>query len=271
MRLSKTRAIDFRVSTCPTLFGEKIVCVFSIPRRPCWASIHWAMSPSRRALPQVSREAPGHDPGDRPHRPGKTVSLYTGLNILNNEDTNISTAEDPAEINLPGVTRSMSTTRSASPSPPHCAPSCVRIRTSSWSAKSVTWRPRRSPSRPRKRSPRDVHAAHQRCAADADASGGHGREALRHRHFRQPDHCAAPGAPAVLACKPRRCSAEALLKEGFQEDDVRPASIFGPKGCTACTDGYKGRCGIYQVMPVTEALAASSWPAAVPSTSTIRR
>ena len=104
MRLSKNRAIDFRVSTCPTLFGEKIVMRILDPAQAQlgidslgYESFQKDLYMKYLAKPQGMILVTG------PTGSGKTVSLYTGLNILNNEDTNISTAEDPSEINLPGV------------------------------------------------------------------------------------------------------------------------------------------------------------------------
>ncbi len=104
MKLSKNRAIDFRVSTCPTLFGEKIVLRILDPAQAMlgidslgYESFQKDLYTKYLAKPQGMILVTG------PTGSGKTVSLYTGLNILNREDTNISTAEDPAEINLPGV------------------------------------------------------------------------------------------------------------------------------------------------------------------------
>ncbi len=104
MRLSKNRAIDFRVSTCPTLFGEKIVLRILDPAQAALGIDSLGYEPFQKDLyikylakPQGMILVTG------PTGSGKTVSLYTGLHILNREDTNISTAEDPAEINLPGV------------------------------------------------------------------------------------------------------------------------------------------------------------------------
>src|ERR1700727_2909770 len=104
MRLSKTRAIDFRVSSCPTLYGEKIVLRILDPSQAMlgiealgYESFQKDLYLKHLAKPQGMILVTG------PTGSGKTVSLYTGLNILNREDLNISTAEDPAEINLPGV------------------------------------------------------------------------------------------------------------------------------------------------------------------------
>ncbi|HTX05862.1 MAG TPA: ATPase, T2SS/T4P/T4SS family, partial [Steroidobacteraceae bacterium] len=104
MKLSKTRAIDFRVSTCPTLFGEKIVMRILDPSQAMLGIDSLGYEPFQRELYQKFLAKPqGMILVTGPTGSGKTVSLYTGLNILNREDTNISTAEDPAEINLPGV------------------------------------------------------------------------------------------------------------------------------------------------------------------------
>src|SRR5579883_3097199 len=104
MKLSKNRAIDFRVSTCPTLFGEKIVMRILDPSQAMLGIDSLGYEPFQRELYQRFLAKPqGMILVTGPTGSGKTVSLYTGLNILNREDTNISTAEDPAEINLPGV------------------------------------------------------------------------------------------------------------------------------------------------------------------------
>jgi len=104
MRLSKNRAIDFRVNTCPTLFGEKIVLRILDPSSAKLGIDALGYDPEQKALYQKHLDKPyGMILVTGPTGSGKTVSLYTGLNILNTEDRNISTAEDPAEINLPGI------------------------------------------------------------------------------------------------------------------------------------------------------------------------
>ena len=259
MKLSKTRAIDFRVSTCPTLFGEKIVCRILDPSQAMLGIDSLGYEPFQREIYLKNLAKPqGMILVTGPTGSGKTVSLYTGLNILNREDTNISTAEDPAEINLPGVNQvnvnnkvGLTFAARAARVP---APGSGRRHGRR------NPRPRDGGNRHQGRADRplgDVHAAHQRRAADAHASRRHGREALRHRDLGQPDHRAAPGAPAVLAVqgasstfRPKRCSRKASRKPTCKAG----IKIYGAKGCSACTDGYKGRCGIYQVMPVTEAL-----------------
>ncbi len=104
MRLSKNRAIDFRVSTCPTLFGEKVVTRILDPSSAMLGIDALGYEPVQRELYLKYLAKPqGMILVTGPTGSGKTVSLYTGLNILNTEDCNISTAEDPAEINLPGI------------------------------------------------------------------------------------------------------------------------------------------------------------------------
>src|SRR5210317_1436399 len=104
MRLSKNRAIDFRVNTCPTLFGEKIVLRILDPSSAKLGIEMLGYEDDQRALYEKHLAKPyGMILVTGPTGSGKTVSLYTGLNILNTDDRNISAAEDPAEINLPGI------------------------------------------------------------------------------------------------------------------------------------------------------------------------
>ena len=104
MKISKNRAIDFRVSTCPTLFGEKIVMRILDPSSAMLGIDALGYEPFQKKLYMDCLARPhGMILVTGPTGSGKTVSLYTGLNILNTEDTNISTAEDPVEIMLPGI------------------------------------------------------------------------------------------------------------------------------------------------------------------------
>jgi type IV pilus assembly protein PilB len=258
MKLSKTRAIDFRVSTCPTLFGEKIVCRILDPSQAMLGIDSLGYEPFQReiylkylAKPQGMILVTG------PTGSGKTVSLYTGLNILNKEDTNISTAEDPAEINLPGVNQVN-----------------VNNKVGLTFAAALRAFLRQDPDVVMVGEIRDLETAEIAIKA---AQTGHLVMSTLHTNdapqtlTRLVDMGVKPYAIAtsvslIIAQRLARrlCSqckalvdvpAEALLKEGFQEADVRAGmKIYGPKGCSNCTDGYKGRCGIYQVMPVTEGM-----------------
>jgi len=258
MKLSKTRAIDFRVSTCPTLFGEKIVCRILDPSQAMLGIDSLGYEPFQREIYLKNLAKPqGMILVTGPTGSGKTVSLYTGLNILNREDTNISTAEDPAEINLPGVNQVN-----------------VNNKVGLTFAAALRAFLRQDPDVVMVGEIRDLETAEIAIKA---AQTGHLVMSTLHTNdapqtlTRLVDMGVKPYAIAtsvslIIAQRLARrlCSqckaivdvpAEALLKEGFLEADVRAGiKIFGPKGCQACTDGYKGRVGIYQVMPVTEAL-----------------
>ncbi len=131
MKISKNRAIDFRVSTCPTLFGEKIVMRILDPSSAMLGidALGYEAFQKKLYLDCLARPH-GMILVTGPTGSGKTVSLYTGLNILNTEDTNISTAEDPVEIMLPGINQVQHQPEGRPDlSPAPCAPSCARIRT----------------------------------------------------------------------------------------------------------------------------------------------
>jgi type IV pilus assembly protein PilB len=258
MKLSKTRAIDFRVSTCPTLFGEKIVCRILDPSQAMLGIDSLGYEPFQREIYLKNLAKPqGMILVTGPTGSGKTVSLYTGLNILNREDTNISTAEDPAEINLPGVNQVN-----------------VNNKVGLTFAAALRAFLRQDPDVVMVGEIRDLETAEIAIKA---AQTGHLVMSTLHTNdapqtlTRLVDMGVKPYAIAtsvslIIAQRLARrlCSqckaimdipAEALLKEGFQESDVRAGlKIYSAKGCSACTDGYKGRVGIYQVMPVTEAL-----------------
>jgi type IV pilus assembly protein PilB len=258
MKLSKTRAIDFRVSSCPTLFGEKIVCRILDPSSAMLGIDALGYEPFQREIYLKNLAKPqGMILVTGPTGSGKTVSLYTGLNILNREDTNISTAEDPAEINLPGVNQVN-----------------VNNKVGLTFASALRAFLRQDPDVVMVGEIRDLETAEIAIKA---AQTGHLVLSTLHTNdapqtlTRLVDMGVKPYAIAtsvslIIAqrlarklcsqCKaPVEIPAEALLKEGFQEADVKAGiKVYGPKGCSACSDGYKGRCGIYQVMPVTEAI-----------------
>jgi type IV pilus assembly protein PilB len=258
MRLSKTRAIDFRVSTCPTLFGEKIVLRILDPSSAMLGIEALGYEPFQKdiylrylAKPQGMILVTG------PTGSGKTVSLYTGLNILNKEDTNISTAEDPAEINLPGVNQVN-----------------VNNKVGLTFAAALRAFLRQDPDVVMVGEVRDLETAEIAIKA---AQTGHLVMSTLHTNdapqtlTRLIDMGVKPYAIAtsvslIIAQRLARrlCSsckqlvdvpAEALRKEGFSEADISAGiKIYVAKGCSNCADGYKGRLGIYQVMPVTETI-----------------
>jgi type IV pilus assembly protein PilB len=259
MRLSKTRAIDFRVSSCPTLYGEKIVLRILDPSQAMlgidalgYESFQKELYLKHLARPQGMILVTG------PTGSGKTVSLYTGLNILNREDTNISTAEDPVEINLPGVNQVN-----------------VNNKVGLNFASALRAFLRQDPDVVMVGEIRDLETAEIAMKA---AQTGHLVLSTLHTNdapktlTRLVDMGVKPYAIAtsvglVIAqrlarrlcaqCKqPIDVPAEALRKEGFPDSDlVNGLKLYGPKGCGSCTDGYKGRVGIYQVMEVSQELA----------------
>ena len=259
MKLSKNRAIDFRVSTCPTLFGEKIVLRILDPAQAMLGIDSLGYEPFQKDLYMKNLAKPqGMILVTGPTGSGKTVSLYTGLNILNREDTNISTAEDPAEINLPGVNQVN-----------------VNAKVGLTFAAAMRAFLRQDPDVIMVGEIRDLETAEIAIKA---AQTGHLVLSTLHTNdapqtlTRLTDMGVKPYAIAtsvslIIAqrlarrlcshCKqPMEIPAEALRKEGFSEADVAAGmKIFAPKGCESCTDGYKGRCGIYQVLPVTDAIA----------------
>ena len=259
MKLSKNRAIDFRVSTCPTLFGEKTVMRILDPSQAMLGIDSLGYEPFQRELYTKFLAKPqGMILVTGPTGSGKTVSLYTGLNILNREDTNISTAEDPAEINLPGVNQVN-----------------VNAKVGLTFAAAMRAFLRQDPDVIMVGEIRDLETAEIAIKA---AQTGHLVLSTLHTNdapqtlTRLVDMGVKPYAIAtsvslIIAqrlarrlcshCKqPMEVPREALLKEGFQETDVAAGlRIYAPKGCSNCTDGYKGRVGIYQVLPVTDSIA----------------
>ena len=256
MRISKNRAIDFRVSTCPTLFGEKIVARILDPSSAMLGIDALGYEPAQKDLYMKALAQPhGMILVTGPTGSGKTGSLYTGLNILNKEDTNISTAEDPAEINLPGVNQVN-----------------VNPKVGLTFASALRAFLRQDPDVIMVGEIRDLETAEIAIKA---AQTGHLVLSTLHTNdapktlTRLIDMGVKPYAIAtsvslIIAqrlarklcnnCKqPIEMPAEALLKEGFTEEEVASGlKIYKPVGCSQCTDGYKGRTGLYQVMPVTE-------------------
>ncbi len=259
MKLSKNRAIDFRVSTCPTLFGEKIVMRILDPAQAQlgidslgYEAFQKDLYTKFLAKPQGMILVTG------PTGSGKTVSLYTGLNILNREDTNISTAEDPAEINLPGVNQVN-----------------VNPKVGLTFASAMRAFLRQDPDVIMVGEIRDLETAE--IAIKASQTGHLVLSTLHTNDAPQTltrlvdmgvkPYAIATSVSLIIAqrlarrlcshCKqPLDIPREALIKEGFKEDEVTGGlKIFAPKGCGNCTDGYKGRVGIYQVLPITEAIA----------------
>jgi type IV pilus assembly protein PilB len=256
MRISKNRAIDFRVSTCPTLFGEKIVMRILDPSSAMLGIDALGYEPFQKQLYMECLARPhGMILVTGPTGSGKTVSLYTGLNILNTEDTNISTAEDPVEIMLPGVNQVN-----------------INPKVGLTFAGALRAFLRQDPDVIMVGEIRDLETAEIALKA---AQTGHLVLSTLHTNdapktlTRLVDMGVKPYAIAtsvslIIAqrlarrlcntCKaPTKIPAEALKKEGFADEEIANGlQVFHAVGCGNCTDGYKGRMGIYEVMPVSE-------------------
>ena len=258
LKVGPDRVIDFRVSTLPTLFGEKIVIRILDP------------SSAKRGI-----DALGYEPEEKAHllkaisRPygmilvtgptgsGKTVSLYTCLNILNKPGVNIATAEDPSEINLPGVNQ-------------------VNVNDKAGLTFAVALKSflRQDPDIIMVGEIRDLETADISIKA---AQTGHLVLSTLHTNdapttlTRMRNMGIAPFniASSVILITAQRlarrlcpqCKApadiphEALLEAGYADDEIDGSWVpYKPVGCSACNNGYKGRVGIYQVMPITEEL-----------------
>ena len=257
MRLSKNRAIDFRVNTCPTLFGEKIVLRILDPSSAKLGIDALGYEEAQKEMYLKHLNKPyGMILVTGPTGSGKTVSLYTGLNILNTVDRNISTAEDPAEINLPGINQVN-----------------VNPKVGLTFATSLKAFLRQDPDVIMVGEIRDLETAEIAIKA---AQTGHLVLSTLHTNdapktmTRLVDMGVKPYAIAtsvslIIAqrlarrlcdnCKEvKDIPREALEKEGFDPEDLEKLTVFGPKGCKSCNEGYKGRLGIFQVMEVSETM-----------------
>ena len=257
--LSKSKAIDFRVSTLPTLYGEKIVMRILDPSSAMLGVDALGYEPDQKA---ALLDAVGRPYGmilvTGPTGSGKTVSLYTCLNLLNKPGVNISTAEDPAEINLPGVNQ-------------------VNVNEKAGLTFAFALRAflRQDPDIIMVGEIRDIETAEISIKA---AQTGHLVLSTLHTNDapstleRLKNMGVAPFniassvimitaqrlARRLCTCKqPVDIPIEALVSAGFAEEDLDGSwQPYGPKGCERCKgSGYKGRLGIYQVMPISEEIA----------------
>lgn len=254
--LSKNRAIDFRVSTLPTLYGEKIVMRILDPASAQMGIEALGYEPDQKELLLNAVQRPyGMVLVTGPTGSGKTVSLYTCLNILNKPGVNIATAEDPAEINLPGVNQVN-----------------VNDKAGLTFASALRAFLRQDPDIIMVGEIRDLETADIAIKA---AQTGHMVLSTLHTNdapstlTRLMNMGVAPFniassvimitaqrlARRLCSCKqPANIPQEALLRAGFREADLDGSwQPYRAVGCELCKNtGYKGRVGIYQVMPITE-------------------
>ncbi len=257
MKLSKSKAIDFRVNTLPTLWGEKIVMRILDPSSAQMGIDALGYEEDQKELyMNALRQPQGMILVTGPTGSGKTVSLYTGLNILNTVDVNISTAEDPVEINLEGINQ-------------------VNVNPKQGMDFSQALRAflRQDPDIIMVGEIRDLETAEIAIKA---AQTGHmvmstlhtnsAAETLtRLRNMGVPAFNIATSVNLIIAQRLARklCNSckkeidvprEVLLREGFPEQKLGTFKIYGPVGCDNCKGGYKGRVGIYEVVKNTPSL-----------------
>jgi len=257
MALSKKRAIDFRVNSCPTLFGEKVVLRILDPTSAQLGIDMLGYEQEQKNLYMENLNKPyGMILVTGPTGSGKTVSLYTGLNILNTADRNISTCEDPVEINLAGINQ--------------CNMNPKAGLTFATALRAFL---RQDPDIIMVGEIRDLETAEIAIKA---AQTGHMVMSTLHTNdapqtltrlanMGVPPYNIASSVNLIIAQRLARrlCNScrkqvdiprEALLEEGFREEELGELTLYGAVGCELCADGYKGRVGIYQVMPVSEAI-----------------
>ena len=260
MKLSKTKAIDFRVNTLPTLWGEKIVLRILDPSQAKLGIDVLGYEEDQKQLYLEALEQPqGMILVTGPTGSGKTVSLYTGLNILNTTERNISTAEDPAEINLEGINQVN-----------------VNNKVGLGFAEALRAFLRQDPDVIMVGEIRDLETANIAIKA---AQTGHlvlstlhtnsAAETLtRMMNMGVPAFNIATSVSLIIAqrlgrrlcssCKqPADVPKDVLLKEGFTQEQIDTGfTLYRPKGCDKCNGGYKGRVGIYEVVKITDELAS---------------
>lgn len=257
MRLSKSKSIDFRVNTLPTLWGEKVVIRILDPSSAQMGIDALGYEPEQKELYMAALKQPqGMILVTGPTGSGKTVSLYTGLNILNTVDINISTAEDPVEINMEGINQVN-----------------VNPRQGLDFAQALRSFLRQDPDVIMVGEIRDLETAEIAIKA---AQTGHlvlstlhtnsAAETLTRLHnMGIPGFNIATSVSLIIAqrlarklcnhCKkPIEVPREALIKEGFPEERIGSFTIYEPVGCDHCNSGYKGRVGIYEVVKNTPEL-----------------
>jgi len=259
MKLSKSRAIDFRVNTLPTMFGEKIVLRILDPTSAQMGIDALGYDEIQKKLYMDALSRPqGMILVTGPTGSGKTVSLYTGLGILNTPERNISTAEDPVEINMEGVNQVL-----------------VNNKVGLNFAEALRSFLRQDPDVIMVGGIRDLETAEIAIKA---AQTGHlvlstlhtnsaAETITRMLNMGVPAFNIAASVSLIIAQRLARrlckvCATpetdiplDALRELGFTDELLASANIKRPVGCNACKDGYKGRVGIYEVVRLTKSIA----------------
>ncbi len=256
LNLSKTKSIDFRVSTCPTLFGEKIVMrILDGSAAKMGIDMLGYEPPQKKLFLDAIHKPYGMVLVTGPTGSGKTVSLYTALNILNVDGSNISTVEDPVEIRVNGINQVQQNERQGM--------------TFAAALRSFL---RQDPDIIMVGEIRDLETAEIGIKA---AQTGHMVLSTLHTNSapetvsRLANMGIAPfnivsAVSLIIAqrlgrrlhdCKQiGEYTPEVLIKSGYSEEDSKTMKLYDAIGCRKCTEGYKGRVGVYQVMPISDSI-----------------
>ncbi|GLR63109.1 type IV-A pilus assembly ATPase PilB [Marinospirillum insulare] len=258
LKISKTRSLDFRVNTLPTLWGEKLVLRILDASSAKLGIEQLGFDADQRELYEQALAKPqGMILVTGPTGSGKTVSLYTGLNILNTTERNISSAEDPVEINMEGINQVN-----------------VNAKVGLTFASALRAFLRQDPDVVMVGEIRDLETAEIAIKA---AQTGHLVLSTLHTNSASatinrlmnmgiPTYNLAASLQLIIAQRLARklcekCKApcdtpkQVLLNLGFTEEELSNNTIYKAVGCSQCTSGYKGRSGIYEVVKITDALA----------------
>jgi type IV pilus assembly protein PilB len=259
LALSKKKSIDFRVSTLPTMWGEKIVMrILDSSSAMLGIDMLGYEAEQKKIYTEALAQPQGMILVTGPTGSGKTVSLYTGLNILNTEERNISTAEDPVEINLEGINQVQINNRAGL-----TFPSALRSFL------------RQDPDIVMVGEIRDLETAEISIKA---AQTGHlvlstlhtnsAAETLtRLLNMGVPSYNVASSVSIIIAQRLARrlctqcreeehLSEQQLLEQGFPADKLADITLYKAVGCSHCTGGYKGRVGIYEVIKISPEISS---------------
>ena len=254
LNLSRTKSIDFRVSTCPTLFGEKAVLRILDSSATKLGIEQLGFDKAQQEMFHAAVKKPyGMILATGPTGSGKTVSLYTALNMLNDEGRNISTVEDPVEIRVHGINQVAQNTKQGMTF-----------------ARALRAFLRQDPDIIMVGEIRDLETAEIAIKA---AQTGHlvlstlhtndaPQSITRLMNMGVPSYNITSAVNLVMAqrllrtlhvCKKKMdLPPEALLQAGFAEEDLEDLVLYEPNGCSECNEGYRGRTGIFEVMPITD-------------------
>jgi len=257
LSLSRNKSIDFRVSTCPTLFGEKVVLriLDSAATKLGIEQLGFDLEQQKMYFNAVKKPY-GMVLSTGPTGSGKTVSLYTALQLLNDEGRNISTVEDPVEIRVHGINQVQQNSKQGMTF-----------------ARALRAFLRQDPDVIMVGEIRDLETAEIAIKA---AQTGHlvlstlhtndaPQSITRLMNMGVPSYNITSAVNIVVAqrllrtlhtCKKKmELPPEALLQAGFQKHELEDLKLYQPGGCSECNEGYRGRTGIFEVMPITDDLA----------------